>query len=252
MIDKPKVIINKTELEKIKWYVNKCPVEISGLGNVVKLEDGSLYVNKIYLLEQECSSVDTELDDEAVAKLLFESYRDEGQLLFWWHSHHTMDVFWSATDYEAIEELGKNGMIVASVFNKKGEIRTAIYSKGDETKPDMFIDEIDLQVPKFSLNAQEIADLEKQYDEKITISKPTVVSNCSYRGAVANPQSWDDLVWMEKVDFRDAYNDAHQTQHTLTSPEHLRDIKEYAKLFNYNVDEVWGYESPYWNQETNV
>ena len=171
MISKPKVMINEVELEKIHWYVDKCDVEISGLGKIVKLDDGTLYVNKIYLLKQECTASDTELDAEAIADLLYESRKDEGEMLFWWHSHHNMQVFWSGTDYATIEDLGKNGMIVASVFNKKREIRTAIYKKGDGIAPDMFIDELDLLVES-PLTGDVIEELEAEYTNKVSF--PTI------------------------------------------------------------------------------
>lgn len=142
---KPTVYIEPLELEKIRYWVDKCPVEISGLGKVSKLKDGELYVSKVYLLEQESTSADTELDDSAVAKLLYETRNDEGELMFWWHSHHDMGVFWSGTDMAAIEQLGKNGMVVATVFNKKRESRTAIYAKGQGMIPDLFVDELELE-----------------------------------------------------------------------------------------------------------
>ena len=83
---------------EIMYYVNKSNVEISGLGRIVRDSNGNMVVNKIYLIEQENSAASTDLSEEAVSKLLFESRKDEGALNFWWHSHVNMDVFWSGTD----------------------------------------------------------------------------------------------------------------------------------------------------------
>ena len=46
-----------------------------------------------------------------------------------------MGVFWSGTDHQAIEQIGKNGWVLATVFNKKAEQRTAIYQGGSEFFP---------------------------------------------------------------------------------------------------------------------
>jgi hypothetical protein len=50
----------------------------------------------------------------------------EGDLKWWWHSHVNMPVFWSGTDEATIKDLGKHGHIVATVFNKKREYKSAI------------------------------------------------------------------------------------------------------------------------------
>jgi proteasome lid subunit RPN8/RPN11 len=175
-IGQPQIIIDRKELEKIRWYVDKCDVEISGLGRIKKLPNGALFINKIYLLEQECTSGDTELDEDAVAKLLFESREDEGEMMFWWHSHHDMGAFWSGTDYQCIQQLGKAGMVVATVFNKKRETRTAIYRAGDDIAPDIFIDHLTLNTTS-PLGSEITSELEREYEGKVTFPATTYYYN---------------------------------------------------------------------------
>ena len=110
---------------EIMYYVRKCKTEVSGMGRMVITKDGDFLVNKIYLLEQEVGAAHTDIDAEAIAKLLFDTRDDEGDLLYWWHSHVDMQAFWSATDLATIKAMGANGLCVASVFNKRGESKHA-------------------------------------------------------------------------------------------------------------------------------
>lgn len=136
------VNISNEAMFKINHWVNKSPVEISGLGKVIREDNGDLLVTDVYLLEQENTSTETELDATAISKLMFQTKDVEGDLSFWWHSHVNMGVFWSSTDMQAIHQLGEYGYVVATVFNKKGEKRTAYYQGEKDTVPKIFIDDI--------------------------------------------------------------------------------------------------------------
>lgn len=139
---KMKVYILPEVHAQIMYYVNKSPVEISGLGRIEKASDGSLVVTKAYLIEQENGAVTTDINEDAVAKMMFETREDKGDLNFWWHSHVDMNAFWSGTDMSTIEDFGKKGYLLATVFNKKGEHRTAYFQGTNGFLPQMFIDNI--------------------------------------------------------------------------------------------------------------
>ncbi len=191
-----KITIDPIEQEKIWWYVDKCPKEISGLGKVIKRDDGSLHISKIYLLKQECTSSDTELDDEAVADLLYETRNEPGALLFWWHSHVDMQVFWSNTDYEAIEKIGSSGMVISTVYNKRREMRTSLYIAANELSPTVFLDELDLEVDS-ALPESVVSDLEAQYKDKVTLKSfaATYPKYNSYRGKHHRNLGWQQDDW---------------------------------------------------------
>lgn len=128
---KPQVHFDPKVYDKIMHFVNKTPLECSGLG-LVKIEENILRVVDAWMLPQKNSSGDTELDPAGIAKAMY-VHRDcesRGEYMnFWWHSHQNMGVFWSATDKTAIETLGKNGWVLATVFNKKYEMKSAICFK---------------------------------------------------------------------------------------------------------------------------
>ena len=138
---------------QIMYYVNKSSVEISGLGRIEKDSQGNMVVTKVYLLDQENTSATTDIDAQAMAKLMYETREDKGNLNFWWHSHVNMATFWSGTDMATIKQFGKNGYLLATVFNKQGDHRTAYFQGGTDFLPELFIDQIDTKfthIPKLA------------------------------------------------------------------------------------------------------
>jgi hypothetical protein len=57
-----------------------------------------------------------------------------------------MGVFWSGTDTATIEEIGQNGLCVAVVFNKKKEMKGAVWLKGSELSPNLYFDDIPVEI----------------------------------------------------------------------------------------------------------
>lgn len=108
---------------RLRLYVELCPSEIGGLGEVRPDGDG-LLVTDLSLLEQRVSSCETELHPEAVLRLLhryLEEGRDPAALRLWWHSHAEHEVEWSETDEATIEGFGADSLI-SLVTNKAGDL----------------------------------------------------------------------------------------------------------------------------------
>lgn len=114
--------------EKVMHWVNKAEgLEISGFGKVVRCKETNTFtVVDAYLLEQEGGAAHTDIDDKSLARLMYQTKDIEGDLRWWWHSHVKMACFWSTTDTDTIKQLGANGWIVATVFNQKYEMRSAL------------------------------------------------------------------------------------------------------------------------------
>jgi len=114
-------------LKKIQYWADAAVGEVSGLG-IVSQEEDRMVVRDVYILEQECSAADTELDPEAISKLMADLIRndkDPAKLKFWWHSHVNMGVFWSGTDDSCAETLSRE-YAFSTVVNKKGESKTRL------------------------------------------------------------------------------------------------------------------------------
>jgi hypothetical protein len=124
----PVVYIAPGAEQRIRHWVDLAQGEVSGLGTVIPIANG-LLVREVFLLEQVSSSAHTQLDDEAVAKLLMEldaAGEDTSTLRFWWHSHGTMSSFWSTTDDDNIEGLANDAFTVSLVTNKHGQDRVRL------------------------------------------------------------------------------------------------------------------------------
>lgn len=177
--------------EKIQYWVDKADKEISGLGDAwLDIEKKTVTITSAFLLDQECTASDTELDDEAINKVMFEAHQDEMKgikrnVKFWWHSHVNMDVFWSGTDVEAMNQLSEHGWFCNIVFNKKREMRGAISypvlmsSCGMEQKAITYNDKIPVFVPSL-FTADEVKEMDEQFKEKYKEKKVVSITTYNY------------------------------------------------------------------------
>lgn len=172
------LIISNKAIQKIRYWVDKCPKEISGFGTVeYDIEKKTFYVNDAFLLEQTVGAAHTDITAEGMGKLMYETRNAKGKLGFWWHSHATMDVFWSSQDLQTINDLGKNGWIVASVFNKREEVRSAVcYSATsdlNQKQPETILyDEIETVVESPALDEKFKTELDAMFEKYVKEEKP--------------------------------------------------------------------------------
>jgi hypothetical protein len=150
--------------ERMRHYTRLARGEVSGLGLVEEF-DGGFLVTDLFLPKQECSASSTTLCDEAVATLLLEldrSGRDPAQLKFWFHSHGSMNVFWSNTDQECIEDLANGDYLLSLVTNKRGDMlaRLDIYKPARVT-----VDDVSVSVR--SRGESQLETCQKEIQEKV-------------------------------------------------------------------------------------
>lgn len=185
MIEKPKIILDRMIYHKIMHWVDKSSDEVSGLGTVVQQEDGSFKVIEVMLLPQKNTSGTTDIEAEDVAKAMYELREAEGSLNFWWHSHVNMAVFWSGTDRSTIEEFGnaggQGGFVVATVFNKKYEMRSAVYVNSPVNGGmKIFMDEVDTRIVTF-LDTELVAAWDAEYEKNVKPRTHSLPSTTVYR-----------------------------------------------------------------------
>ena len=165
---KPRIFLPTDIRNKIQFIVDNCDKEVSGLGTVIFDKKANGYrVTSAILLDQEVGSAHTDIDDKAVAQALYESRNDEGELAFWWHSHVNMATFWSGQDHQTMEAIGKNGLCVAIVFNKKEEMRGAIVMS-PSNMPSVKVDDVDIIIEyDYAFNPEELlAEIKEKVKEK--------------------------------------------------------------------------------------
>ncbi len=123
-----KLQISRDVYDKVMWWVKHASFEVSGFGTVTFDEkENAFTVNDAFLLKQEGGAAHTDIDPTALSQLMYQAHMAQapGDLKWWWHSHVNMGTFWSTQDLSTIKELGSNGWIVATVFNKKEEMKSA-------------------------------------------------------------------------------------------------------------------------------
>jgi hypothetical protein len=133
-MNKVNILISVTAYRKMKAWIDMARGEVSGLGSVSEVKDRngeltSFIIDDIYLLKQQCGSTDTLLDNEAVGQFLFETAKeglDTSKVKLWWHSHGTLNVFWSTTDEQCIRNLANSSYMISIVANKEGKSLTRI------------------------------------------------------------------------------------------------------------------------------
>lgn len=100
--------------------------EISGLMTALPQEDGRYVLSDIEILKQENSAANTSLDGDAVASYKMKyamKHKNKNMKYVWWHSHHTMDAFWSGTDEKEINAWENESFSLALVINLKEEYK---------------------------------------------------------------------------------------------------------------------------------
>lgn len=167
-----KIKISSQAHKKIMYWINKTEFEVSGFGLVeYDKQNQTFIVSDAFLLEQENRHTTTDIDAKSLGKLMFK-HKDAAQagkhLKFWWHSHVNMAAFWSGTDLDTIKELGKNGWIVASVFNKKNEYKSAAcWITTSELGNSLSINDNITTIIGDELTPQEKLELDKEFSDNV-------------------------------------------------------------------------------------
>lgn len=178
--------ISREVFAKVMHWVNKSNDEVSGFGKVIWHPETEVFqVVDAYLLKQRNGAAHTDIDGQSLAKLMFTSKDQPGELKWWWHSHVNMQVFWSGTDVATIEELGGQGWIIATVFNKREEKRSALCYKAQSDLGPMVEMRDELSTYIIDTFQDKKSDWDKEYDANI---EKGYVS--PYKGNMASEADW--------------------------------------------------------------
>ncbi len=227
---------------KIMHWVHKGgSKECSGFG-MVKKEKNHLHVYDAFMLPQENSGGATEIEPSAIAKELYNRRSEDGEMNFWWHSHHSMDAYMSQTDVDTINELGGNGWLVASVFNNKGKHHTVLFTK---EPVEMYLDtRLDILSP--ALSEEGTKDANKMWDE---CNKEKV-----YQSNYNSNRDWKDWEWNIKkqkwthIPSGDTGNSIVEIEERLKKKGQKKGVSEGAdavrEFEKKNLEENWMFIQP--------
>jgi len=177
---------------EISWFMITATDEEKALAGVTE----DFYFTDVYVVDQECSGVKSDMDDDAVNKLCNELLNmgiDPSRCKGWGHSHVNMAVAHSGTDEATVERLQLEPLI-SIIMNKKGDVNL----RCDQWEPwrsswtcNYVIDQIQLIPDSWGKD---------MVDKHVRIEKPTVMKwagnkskskyNSSYYGWHGG---WDDF-----------------------------------------------------------
>ena len=128
------ILLKPLAYQKLQSYIRNVESEISGLGKVIADEyTGNFVVEDIRLITQKATLATTTMDSNGVAKFmddLISEGEDTSLWKLWWHSHANMDVFWSGTDVNTINDFNTeqklDNYFVSIVGNKAGRLKCRI------------------------------------------------------------------------------------------------------------------------------
>jgi proteasome lid subunit RPN8/RPN11 len=166
--------------------------EIGGYMVVIKEDDGFVMKEPV-ILEQEISAGNTVIKKEALAKYQQKAAMEHGTDVYfcWWHSHHTMQAFWSGTDLAAIQQSKYSDASFSLVVNLKEEylFRVSIWEPVEvHVDVDIRIEGKD-DVPKYIVNDVESLCSKPEPIKIVKSKQPT----WQYGGYYPNKQTVLDL-----------------------------------------------------------
>lgn len=172
-----KLYLTKKVHQKLRYYTEQCSEEISGLGKITMMDDPvyekCLLVHDIEIFKQEVSGTHSTIDDDTLAKFLYEKTKAKENLSeyrFWWHSHATMAVFFSGTDTGTIDKSTEFPWLVSLVTNHKGDLKARF---------DLF-DPIRVKIEDLEIEVLEDEDLALKEQCKKDIEEKVSKSNHHY------------------------------------------------------------------------
>jgi hypothetical protein len=122
------IVIDQAAYNKMMCYTMQAPGEVSGFGKVVRTGN-SFLVQDVVALEQVNTAASSRIFEETLNQFMRQMRKHgldtEGYDLFW-HSHHTMPVFFSTTDMDTVEALHNSRFTMSIVVNQRLESRCRV------------------------------------------------------------------------------------------------------------------------------
>ncbi len=155
--------ITQTARKKLRYYVDQCEDEISGLGKVKKVSPGVFVFYDLEIFEQVVSAAHSTIDEEALGKFMYEKTKAKEKLSeyrVWWHSHAAMKTFWSGTDNGTIDKSVEFPWLISLVTNHAGDLlaRLDLFDPVRVTEQEITVTVIEDEDPE--LKAQCLKEIE--------------------------------------------------------------------------------------------
>ena len=212
-----KIQVEATAMQKLWLWTDFAKGDVSCLGlvdEITSTETGrttSLVVTDFFLVKQQCTYEETDMDVADVARLISELESkgiDSRKLRCWAHSHGSMSVFWSGQDESCISGLANNEWLLSLVVNKRRDTQMRL----DQFHPShMYIPDVtwELKYPLVEGLAEECFDEFRAKVRETTFLKRTredqlmkrdmildELDEASARGALTADELDEELDWL--------------------------------------------------------
>ena len=203
-MSKPVIYFAVEAYQKMRLWVEMAKGEVSWLGVISEVRDKDddlegFLIEDIHLLHQTCSSANTVLDEQSVAKFLTEMAmkgEDTSRIKAWIHSHGNLKVFWSSVDEQCISGLANSSYLVSVVVNKDGQMLGRV----DMFKPfHVTINDMPVTI-HFQPNAALDAQCRKEFREKVTEQVPLAMLKEDPQEPLPFPGRTDEDLILEKLE----------------------------------------------------
>ncbi|MCB9367508.1 MAG: hypothetical protein H6507_00130 [Calditrichaeota bacterium] len=205
-----KIQVEATAMQKLWLWTDMAKGEVSCLGLVDEVVDAdskritALVVTDFFLVKQNCSYDETDMDIADVARLITELESkgiDSRKLRCWAHSHGSMSVFWSGQDNTCIDGLANGEWLLSLVVNKRRDtiMRLDQYHPSHmyladvvwETKFPLVDGLAESCMSEFKAKVQEVAFVPRNRDYG-----PASLRDAKERGALTMDELNDELDWL--------------------------------------------------------
>ncbi len=219
-----KIQVEAEAMQKLWLWTDFARGEVSCLGlvdEVFSTETGrttALVVTDFFLVKQQCTCEETDMDVADVARLISELEAkgiDSRKLRCWAHSHGSMSVFWSGQDESCISGLANNEWLLSLVVNKRRDTQMRL----DQYHPShMYIPDVQWEVKyplvdglaeacfdEFKAKVRETTFLKRSREDQLVRRDMILdeLDEASARGALTAEELDDELNWLgiERDDF---------------------------------------------------
>lgn len=219
-----KIQVEAKAMQMLWLWTDFAKGEVSCLGlvdEVVSTETGrtkALIVTDFFLVKQQCTYEETDMDVSDVARLIAELESkgiDSRKLRCWAHSHGSMSVFWSGQDESCISGLANNEWLLSLVVNKRRDTQMRL----DQYHPShMYIPDVQWEVKyplvdglaeacfdEFKSKVRETTFLKRSREDQLAKRDMILdeLDEASARGALTMDELDDELNWLgiERDDF---------------------------------------------------
>lgn len=234
---KPRLLISRDLLEKVRLFVAKVPLECQWFHLVTRVETPhslDFVLEDIFVPEQTSSGTEVDSSAESMAKLVMETRTERGwdlatlhehlmKMSVWCHSHHNMSVGPSGTDETTFSnlksQLGQNNNpVIMLIFNKRDEYYSRIW--------DPITDTTHIGVELLLMDTSDHTDVDDWIKSKIKTPAPKI-----WKGANI-PAAFDMEKFGKWAEFDAGDTDGFFKQWSLCKQEILPQIPALAALAN--------------------